>query len=366
MSGQFAEATEAVNRALALTEPGARGPSLGTDRLLFAHTESLLYAGRPADASAIAEAQYGAATLHGPSVTGGPWLALLAQGKTLAGDIASARSLLAQSLGCLGVHDPMGLRSRMQAASAIAAAQAGDIAAAEEVLSGIDDAHVHADYRAEILTCRARSWLLAAKGETGSAARESLEIARRALDRHHFAMAVVALHDAVRFGHPELVAGELDELASGFEGALSPAFARHAAALRDADGPVLDSVSEGYAALGANLLAAEAAAQAASAHRQSGDDRAGNRSRARCALLVARCPGADTPALRHRAPLLTKRQDQIARLACHRSSEEIADHLAISVRTVESHLDAVYLRLGVHSRVELAEVLDVRLADPLR
>ncbi|HEV2643954.1 MAG TPA: helix-turn-helix transcriptional regulator, partial [Candidatus Elarobacter sp.] len=52
---------------------------------------------------------------------------------------------------------------------------------------------------------------------------------------------------------------------------------------------------------------------------------------------------------------LTKRESQIADLAATGlSNREIAEQLSLSDRTVEHHLGAVFAKLGVRSRVELA------------
>jgi len=52
---------------------------------------------------------------------------------------------------------------------------------------------------------------------------------------------------------------------------------------------------------------------------------------------------------------LTPRQQEVARLICRaRSKEAIAQELSVSVPTVRMHADALYKRLGVHSRLGLA------------
>jgi DNA-binding CsgD family transcriptional regulator len=83
----------------------------------------------------------------------------------------------------------------------------------------------------------------------------------------------------------------------------------------------------------------------------------------RAAALLARCEGARTPLARPApaaggGPELTKREREISELAANGASNaEIAARLAISVRTVESHLQHVYDKLGVGSRAELATAL---------
>jgi DNA-binding CsgD family transcriptional regulator len=42
------------------------------------------------------------------------------------------------------------------------------------------------------------------------------------------------------------------------------------------------------------------------------------------------------------------------------ASKEVADRLHLSVRTVNNHLQHIYTKLGITSRAELAEALDVR------
>ena len=63
---------------------------------------------------------------------------------------------------------------------------------------------------------------------------------------------------------------------------------------------------------------------------------------------------------------LSPRETAVARLARDgRPSREVAEVLGISVRTVESHLDSVYRKLGIDGRKDLATILldaDERLA----
>jgi DNA-binding CsgD family transcriptional regulator len=61
---------------------------------------------------------------------------------------------------------------------------------------------------------------------------------------------------------------------------------------------------------------------------------------------------------------LTAREREIAMLAAARlSSREIAERLFLSVRTVNNHLQRVYTKLGVNSRVALSEALGPRSGD---
>jgi DNA-binding CsgD family transcriptional regulator len=121
----------------------------------------------------------------------------------------------------------------------------------------------------------------------------------------------------------------------------------------------LRSVSEGFEELGLALFAAEAAAQAAIAFRRSGRQASSRGAEARAWLLARRCPGVRTPALVElAAPELTPRQREIAQLAAAGlSNRQIAERLTLSVRTAANHLQAVYDRLGVNRRDEVALLL---------
>jgi non-specific serine/threonine protein kinase len=53
--------------------------------------------------------------------------------------------------------------------------------------------------------------------------------------------------------------------------------------------------------------------------------------------------------------VLTKRQAEIAELVADGlTSKEIAERLTISLRTAESHVEAIRTRLGFHTRAEIA------------
>lgn len=56
--------------------------------------------------------------------------------------------------------------------------------------------------------------------------------------------------------------------------------------------------------------------------------------------------------------LLSARQMQVARLVAEGlSNREVAEHLTIRVRTVESHLDNIYAQLGINSRTALTRTI---------
>jgi DNA-binding CsgD family transcriptional regulator len=57
---------------------------------------------------------------------------------------------------------------------------------------------------------------------------------------------------------------------------------------------------------------------------------------------------------------LSRREREIALLAIGgSSSREIAEQLSLSTRTVDNHLQRIYVKLGIPGRAHLAAALDV-------
>jgi DNA-binding NarL/FixJ family response regulator len=170
----------------------------------------------------------------------------------------------------------------------------------------------------------------------------------------------VALHDAVRFGAAAQVVDRLRALAGVVDGPVVPLYAAHAMALAAQDGAELDLVASSFEAIGAMLLAAEAAAEAAIAHRATGRDQTARVSAARASVLAGQCEGARTPALRllKQPPELTPREKEIAGLAAAGlSNRAIAERLVVSIRTVDNHLQHVFDKLGIRNRRELGHFM---------
>jgi len=123
----------------------------------------------------------------------------------------------------------------------------------------------------------------------------------------------------------------------------------------DLDG--LEAAVEGFEAVGARLLAAEAAAQAYDVHRRRATGKQ-TAAAQRARRLYGICSGASRPVALAEEVRLTTREREVASLAVMGvSNRDIAERLVISVRTAESHLQHVYAKLGVTTRAELARVL---------
>ena len=113
--------------------------------------------------------------------------------------------------------------------------------------------------------------------------------------------------------------------------------------------------------MGRVVSAAEAALELADLLRQQGDARAAVAAARHSQRLVDASGGARTPPLLRGATIepLTNREREVALLAATGlASKQIAIRLSISKRTVDTHLDRIYRKLGVAGRAELAEALE--------
>ena len=277
------------------------------------------------------------------------------------GRVLDARRWLRDASLHLEASDPH--QTLMYCLATLARAQAvgGDVTAAEATR---ERARAAAASRPgywvnQLQLAAADVWIAAARGDAASAQEIALHTADSCReDLLHRAM---ALHEAVRVGAPAArIAGPLREVADRTDSELTRALARHVDALVAADGTALDRAAGAFAAVGALLIAAEAAAQAADAHRAVGRTSAAQESAARSARLTRACQGARTPTLTPpRQVRLTARERQVAVLATQGvTNREIAARLHLSVRTVESHLYRAATKLGVSHRADLSPLLD--------
>lgn len=340
-SGRLEACLGVVDEGLALADrisdadaPGARA------RLDHARIVALCAAGRLEEAEDLAGDGYRAAI-------GDRWGPALASAAASLGTVALAYGNLRGALRWLrealaiDAHDqPHAFRPAVVAALARAAAMTGRAEEPPDV-PGVPGVW-------------SRAWAAAARGELTRAAELAGAAAASAAAEGRLAVAAEIRHDVVRFG------AEAPPAAAEPGGALAPLYSAHARALTAADASALDAVATGFADVGARLLAAEASAQAARAHRVAGKLGSAATAAQRARTWLDSCADAATPALAQlETPLdLTVRELEIARLvATGLTSRAVADRLVVSVRTVDNVLHGVYAKLGISGRRELASVV---------
>ena len=280
---------------------------------------------------------------------------LLARTLIPAGEFDLATSLLRQSAAALAETGySWGPLALMYLAQALG--QQGDAAGSAEILARAESRH---SLRSELYApelALGRAWTLAAARNINgaiSAARDAARIAERS---GQLAVALEALHQAVRLGDVT-AADAIARVAGTLDCVAGRAALAHGRALAAADANGLNSVAAELADLGMKCAAADAAAQAAKVYAARNERKGEVEAMARAAELAG---GASTPALDQVLnPLpLTGRELEIAIMVSEgMTNKAIAERLCVSVRTVEGHIYRACMKLDVADRTLLAEVV---------
>ncbi|MCX2185019.1 LuxR C-terminal-related transcriptional regulator [Streptomyces sp. SKN60] len=277
----------------------------------------------------------------------------------LAGYATEARRAYAECVALIRDRHAIPALMRL-ATSGLAASSAllGDLDTAESTL---EDMAKHPDIAFFPGEDRlGHAWLLAARGRLAEARNILAAAAQTAYQTGSLASEALLLTDVARLGGAKDVQHRLNEIAEQCDGAFAPARAHLAAALAADDPDQLLAAADEMEAIGADLIAAEAATQAARAWQRTGHARKAAAATQQAQACAARCPGVRTPLLTiaQTAAALTAREKEIALLAAAgTASKDIANTLHLSVRTVDNHLQHAYTKLGVTTRRELAHAL---------
>ena len=281
---------------------------------------------------------------------------------TLQGRVATARRYYAEAAGLAQASHFTGPQHIALSGLALAQAMLGDAGAAAQALAERATGPAFGFRGPEQQL--ADAWTAIASQRPAEAAQRLRDAAAQAASTGHRTAESWLLHDLMRTSGQDTSA-RLRDLADACDSPLVSARARHGAAARARDARELAGAADDFAALGAMLLAAEAAAGAAEAFNRAGDRRAATAALRRSIELAAACEGAVTPGLFRAATIdaaaavpLSTREREIAMLAAAGiTSKDIAERLYLSVRTVNNHLQHAYTKLGVSSRAALAQAL---------
>jgi DNA-binding CsgD family transcriptional regulator len=331
--------------------------------------------GRLRDAERAARTAYRLAFARGHAATAGAFATMISQHLLLRGRPVSARRWADTALYLLdgdGEWEAVARAGRMIATALTGTALRPDGSPTDErdplPTAGGPAAMVPGPGRSA--TARAWAWASVARGEYAAAELTLSAAAAEARAWRDPLWELLLHHDLVRLGRPVPAVGPLSTLAAAVGGRLAPPMADHAHALAASDANALSTAAIALAATGADLLAAEASAQAAAVYRRSGGSRAAagaaTAAAARSQLWASRCQGARTPALIDAAAVLSRRELQVARLAAtHATSRALAARLSVSTRTVDNHLRRCYAKLGLAAgRAELRELFGHEPAHP--
>lgn len=368
--GRLAEAMEIRQRGVAVAAAHRADLPWALGQIECATSVALQCCGHVRAAREVAEACYRAAIdVQATFVLG---VSALQQGllATAGGRPETAQTLLREAAALLDDTDT-GVMAYCLAELSMAMTLAGDRAPTEDwQASAPGEQGPSMTTRAEVAgpmvvwQRRSEAWVQVAQGATGTAIhtlRTAAVIAGPAPEAH-------LLYDAARLGDAGQVTDRLDHLARVVEGSFVGALATCARGLaaegRSERGAVDDLVAAAHelADLGHPVLAAEAFQVAGRAYRRLGLRSRGQVCTEHAAALLDRCERIRTPllVLGGAATSLTPREREIALLAVHHTSREVAARLGLAVSTVSNHLAQVYAKLGVGGRRDLAPLLDAR------
>ena len=254
---------------------------------------ALAECGRLAEATALAGATYEATSESAPADVL-VWLShQLGRCALLTGRAATARRWFAEALARGEEHHLLGAHRLVLGDLATAHAWLGDAKAAATAMLEMDDLpacpFVPADHEV------GRAWSLVAAGDLPGGREVLRGGAQTAAAQGYRIREAAILHDVVRLGDPTSVVDRLNELAGQCDGDLIAGYAMHAAASAAGRPPALVEAADRFESMGAFLLAAEAATEAAQAWQRLGDRRTSASLGQRASTLAGLCEGARTP-----------------------------------------------------------------------
>ena len=356
---------QAVFRAAALGEPAHEQLTEPIDWYPWLHDffrcEALLFAGSLAEATAIGEHHYDAGLAEGSSEAQAFFALALAKIATEEGRLTTAAVRAREAVALFRDLGRVVFVREGLSRLTLALGLAGDAIGAAHALAELDSLAVPPSVFFGTDLVSARAWAAVAADDLPGARRLLEEAARLGRDIGDRVGELAAIHGLARLGQSRPAAAQVQGLDGEIEGPLASLRIAHIRALAVADADGLEDVATGFAGLGASLLAAEAAFDAAVAWHRAGQSRRAAAAERQAAVMVHRCESPRTPALltpMSRSALTRAERDVALLAAAGRSNKDIAANLHLSVRTIEAQLQRVYGKLGISSRTELREALE--------
>lgn len=249
---------------------------------------------------------------------------------------------------------------------AFAEAACGNHDAATAALAAMDAApHSAPVYHPEQELLRAN--VLAEAGDVPAARAAAQRAARQAERLGHAPVALLAWHALARYGEPQRAGAGARVAAAHVDGRFARLLLAQVEALAASDAAMLSEVADGFTALGAVALAADALAAAVTRLRRSGRIQRAVAVGEKLRETLRGCapPAASALLVLAAGARLTPREREVAALAARGHTDRvIAAKLGISRRTVQTHLLHVYAKTGTVGRERLAELFGPA-AEPL-
>ena len=285
----------------------------------------------------------------------------------LAGDVARHRGLVGEAeryfreaIRACEFMDDLAIIESARAELGALLAELGERDEASQLLFELPAGHT-GDLRGE--AARARGGIRMAPPAEADAM--AVEFATALLEAGHGLWAPSVLFEAVRCGPAPASAAMLDSVADMLDGPLVVAYRDAAIGRQSADVELMAAGATRLRELGLLAIALDVEADLIAMMKASGAASAAARQLALTQNLLVSMPDRHRLPVAHRiaalgigVEVLTRRQREIAeRVVAGGTSREVATELVVSIRTVENHLAAIYRKLGVSGRDELAAAL---------
>ena len=358
LSGRTTEAIKHTEDALAARIEGDDVAQLSALAIYsVARALALCEAGRLEEAATLAQTGY-ATSIEMQATRGQAWFATtLARVFLCQGRLGAASHLFRETISLFADDGHPGQRWGL-GGLALAAGQLGDRVTADWAIASLNATPPTPVRMMDVDLCRGRAWAAVASGDLSGASTRLWEAVELAEGWGQMGTASAALHDLIRIGDHGNAGPRLEAMADVVDGELMAgrvAFAHAVASGQHDDAAAASLLFEGCGAL---LFAAEARSLESRLAQASGLRRRAAEASTRSGRLRESCEGAVTPALSDVTVALSSREREVALLAASGlTSRQVADRLFLSTRTVENHLQRVYMKLGVTSRDELAAAL---------
>jgi ATP/maltotriose-dependent transcriptional regulator MalT len=328
----------------------------------FNRSEAFVNVGRLDDAEALATREYHTGLAEHSAEAQACFALQLAKVHFARGRVRDAAASAREAVGVTRrIGRPLFLHEALHTL-AMARAHINDVVGADIVLAKVQEFDLPRTTYDAPDALLARGWTAAAHRRMPDARRLAEEAAELALTSGDLVVASAALHTLARFGAAGVATARLDRLETQIDPGLINPRAAHARHLASDNAQGLDEVAEAFADIGFDLLAADAAADAAVAWTRQGHTRNAAAATRLSGALADKCQGASTPSLRSvtaRGRLTPAEHETAILAAAGHSNKDIADELVLSVRSIENRLQRVYEKLGITTRGALAHALSV-------
>ncbi|NVM99175.1 helix-turn-helix transcriptional regulator [Arthrobacter sp. SDTb3-6] len=274
------------------------------------------------------------------------------------GRVDEALAALRPAVAALDDYDPWLVLHTALGLLSYCLALRGDAAGARDRLKQLEslDRRGSRFYHVEGAAYAAAAQALAGNAEEGT--RRLMELRKECQEQGYAGTEMTVLTLLVRIGETS-APHRMVEVAEAMESGCRDFFREWAQALLSGDPALLDQASTTALGHGFELVAAELATRAQRGFDEEGKVQRGRKTGTRAASLRDNLPGLVTPVFKSNGlPQMTRREHEIAQLVAEgKSNNFIAEHLGVSLRTVEGHLYRTFIKLDLQSREQLAELV---------